>query len=76
MQADGYNSYIDACTNEIRSLTNLQDLIPTLAGLCCLLCLPNLRLKVEDILKNVFYLCTHEYYYPAEIIFAITDTQM
>ena len=29
-------SYIHAHTNETHSLTNLQDLIPTLARFCCL----------------------------------------
>ena len=28
--------YIHVCINETHSLANLQDLIPTLAGLCCL----------------------------------------
>ena len=28
--------YTHACINEAHSLANLQDLIPTLAGLCCL----------------------------------------
>ena len=27
-------SYIHACTNETHSLANLQDLIPSMAGLC------------------------------------------
>ena len=29
-------SYIHACTNETHVLANLQDVIPTLASLCCL----------------------------------------
>ena len=29
-------NYIHACTPEIYSLANLQDLIPALASLCCL----------------------------------------
>ena len=35
------DSYLHVCTNKMHSLANLQDLIPTLAGLCFLyLCLP------------------------------------
>ena len=30
------DSYNHACTNEMHSIANLQDLIPTLASLCCL----------------------------------------
>ena len=29
-------SYIHVCTKETHSVVNIQDLIPTLAGLCCL----------------------------------------
>ena len=45
-----------SCTNKhINFLSNLQDLIPTLAGLCFLyLCL---GLNLADLLENVFYLC-------------------
>ena len=31
-------SYIHACTNETHSITNLQDLIPTLALVVCVAC--------------------------------------
>ena len=45
-----------SCMNKhINFLSNLQDLIPTLAGLCFLyLCL---GLNLTDLLENVFYLC-------------------
>ena len=29
-------SHIHTCTNETHSMVNLQDIIPTLDGLCCL----------------------------------------
>ena len=64
-------SYIHACTNETHSLTNLQDLIPTLAGII----IENTnylkwRLDIVDLLENVFNLVMHECNHLAEILFA------
>ena len=61
--------------NETHSLTNLQDLIPTLAGII----IGNTNylkwgLDIVDLLENVFNLVMHECNHLAEILFAWTDT--
>ena len=53
-------SYIHACTNETHSMANLQDLIPTLAAMIKLA-----KVRIKDLIENVFHLCMHGNKYPA-----------
>ena len=51
--------YIHVCIDETHSLANLQDLIPTLAGLCCLkLYQPQQGLNLVDLLECVSFMHT------------------
>ena len=50
------------CTNETHSLTNLQDLLPTKAGIIISNTnQPSLGLNLVDLLENAFHLCIHNY---------------
>ena len=41
-------SYIHACTNKTHSIANLEDLMPTLARLCCLYILIAAKVKIKS----------------------------
>ena len=64
-------SYIHARTNETHSLANLQDLIPTLAGIIISSVNQSKQgLNLIDLLQNVLQLCMHRCNYSARIVFA------
>ena len=53
-------SYIHACTNEIYSLANLQDLIPTLPAITIgNTNQPKQGINLVGLLQHVFHLCIH-----------------
>ena len=63
--------YIRVCINETHSLANLQDLIPTLAGIIISSTIQQkLGLNLVDLLDSVFHLCIHGCAYPAGVVFA------
>ena len=63
--------YVHVCINETHSLANLQDLIPTLAGIIISSTIqPKEGLNLVDLLESVFHLCIHGRTYPAGVAFA------
>ena len=63
--------YIHVCLNETHSLANLQDLIPTLAGIIISSTIqPKQGLNLVGLLESVFHLSIHGCTYPAKVVFA------